>query len=495
VPSWSYPTAGPSKEVGNIRRREFVSPAGPAPAAPASGSEADHHIACARQAWDHDRNLAVRHLFEALRLDPRHTWANYGLADYFFEIGMLPEALEHSARAADGAPEDLPIAALRLLVLDAAGRVDEATRLIEQHFDAGRTTPELVMLFARVATRTKREAEAVERIETMLQGPSLLPPQRKGLHMSAAALLDRLGRYDDAFDHARLGHAAHAPAYDPHAFRRMMAQQRAWYTRERLRSLPTATHGWGQPVFIVGMPRSGTSLVEQILDRHPSVRGAGELLDLTHVLRHTAQQGGGGGGGGGSGSDPGAHRAFLERATPAQLDAVAGLYLSRVASFAPNARYITDKQPFNWMWLGLVSRLFPSARVIHVVRDPLDTCVSGYLTHFNESVLHASDLAHLGMNYADQTATMAHWRQVLDLPILEVSYEAVVAEPEAQVRRMLEFLDLPWDPACVRFHESDRYVATASMHQVRRPLYSSSVGRWRHYEKHLGPLREGLEAS
>src|SRR5205085_4526324 len=117
------------------------------------------------------------------------------------------------------------------------------------------------------------------------------------------------------------------------------------------------------------------------------------------VLVHMARQSGSANGGG-------THRAFLEGATPAQLDAAAGLYLSRVASFAPHARYITDKQPFNWMWLGAISRLFPQSRVIHVVRDPLDTCLSCYLTHFNETVVYTSDLTHLGMNYVDQAQTM-----------------------------------------------------------------------------------------
>lgn len=473
--SWTYPVAAGGKPAPN--------PAATAPGTPsAEPLKAGDFVAYARRVWEHDRSLAVRHLFEALRVDPCHPWANYGLAHYFFETGMLPEALTYSARAVEASPEDVDFAALRLLVLDAHGMVAEASSLLSRHFEAGRTTPDMVMMYARLAPQTKREAEAAERIEKSLKSPSLPPPQRKGLHMYAAGLLDRLGRYDDAFDHARRGHAAYPLSYDPHAFRREMAQQVAWYTPHRLQSLPKATHGWTQPVFIVGMPRSGTSLVEQILDRHPEVAGAGELLDLTHVLRQTARQSGGG-----------THQSFLEQATPSQLDAAAGLYLSRVASFAPQARCITDKQPFNWMWLGLVSRLFPEARVIHVVRDPLDTCLSCYLTHFNDSVTHASDLTHLGMNFVDQAKTMAHWRRVLELPILEVSYETLVADAEAQVRRMLEFLDLPWDHRCVRFHESDRFIGTASMHQVRRPLYSSSVGRWKHYERHLGPLVEALQ--
>src|SRR4051812_16257937 len=204
-PSWKYPTSHPATAPGAIRPREFLAPAGKAHAAPGP-LKAEHFVAYARQVWNHDRGLAARHLFEALRLDPRHPWANHGLADYFFEAGMLPEALDHSARAVEAAPDDVDLAALRLLVLDAHGMADQAMALLSRHFEAGRSTPELVMMFARLAPRTKQESQAIGRIEHALAVSSVLPPQRKALHMLAASLLDRLGRYDDALEHAHPGH-------------------------------------------------------------------------------------------------------------------------------------------------------------------------------------------------------------------------------------------------------------------------------------------------
>jgi hypothetical protein len=237
------------------------------------------------------------------------------------------------------------------------------------------------------------------------------------------------------------------------------------------------------------MPRSGTTLVEQILDSHPEVFGAGELLDFTRVVHQAEQLGSRGAtrlGGKGGYTD------WLAGASENQLDALAGLYLSRVTSFAPRARYITDKLPFNWMHLGLISRIFPQSHVIHVVRDPLDTCVSCYMTHFEDSVAYSTDLTYLGMQYNDQVKLMAHWRSVLELPILEVSYEALIADPENQVRRVLSFLDLPWDERCLSFHENKRVAWTASVDQVRRPMYRTSVGRWKNYAAHLGPLMAAL---
>jgi hypothetical protein len=341
-----------------------------------------------------------------------------------------------------------------------------------------------VLRFARIAPKCGiPETAALELIERMLASPpALTGAQRKALHFYASKILDRLRRYDEAFEQARLGHAADPVRFDPHAFRAQMNRQAAWFTPERLAALPKATHGWTQPVFIVGMPRSGSTLVEQILDGHGDVFGAGELLDLTQIVNRIATVS--------RGDIPG----FLSSATPSQLDGLAGLYLSRVVTMAPPAaRYITDKLPFNWMHLGVVSRLFPEARVIHVVRDPLDTCLSCYMTYFFDAVLYAADLRHLGMQYVDHVRLMDHWRTVLELPILEVSYEALIDQPEAQVRRMLEFLDLPWDERCVRFHENRRVADTASIDQVRQPLYRSSIGRWKHYESHLAPLIETLK--
>jgi hypothetical protein len=158
----------------------------------------------------------------------------------------------------------------------------------------------------------------------------------------------------------------------------------------------------------------------------------------------------------------------------------------------PDAAYVTDKMPHNFMYLGLVALLFPDCHVIHCTRDPLDMCLSCYTTHFAAGHEFSHDLRHLGLFYRDYERLMAHWEMVVNFPMVEMRYEAVVADLEGQARRLLGFLDLPWDERCLGFHRTHRAVATASTAQVRRPIYASSVGRWRKYEKHLGELIEAL---
>ena len=153
---------------------------------------------------------------------------------------------------------------------------------------------------------------------------------------------------------------------------------------------------------------------------------------------------------------------------------------------------VTDKMPLNFQHLGLIALLFPRARIIHCVRDPMDTCLSCYFQNFSNRNDFSFDLARVGLYYSQYERLMAHWQKVLDLPMLQVSYEEHVAEPERVCREMLDFLELDWDPACLRFHESRRLMKTASKDQVRKPIYTSSSGRWRNYERHLGPLVEAL---
>ena len=272
-------------------------------------------------------------------------------------------------------------------------------------------------------------------------------------------------------------------AYDPAAFEHLTGPQIDYFTRERVRAMPKATLRSDKPVFIVGMPRSGTSLVEQILASHPAVHGAGELDFIHHIWVGML---------GMLGSNFGKYPKCLDNLTTEQVDGMADVYLSPLVAMKPDAVRITDKMPLNFLHLGLIASLFPSARIIHCRRDPMDTCLSCFMTHFNYPQPFQHDLEHLGHFYRLYEKLMGHWKTVIDLPMLEVSYEEVVADPEAQSRRMVEFLGLPWNDDCLKFHQTKRPCATASVMQVRRPVYGSSVGRWRHYEKHLGPLKSAL---
>ena len=427
-------------------------------------------------------DLAGEHLQEAVRLGPRYAAAREALSQWYLEEARPDLALEHSTAAISLAPHDSGVALSHAFALAAAGQTEQAWQILEPQVTAPAIPGRAAVLYGKMARRLGKEQHAVEIIQRVLTTQAALP-ERSHLLFLAAKTLDRMERYDDAFAHARAAHESAPRSYDPQYNAVWTDRRIEFYTRSRLQSLARSRHGSRRPVFIVGMPRSGTSLVEQILVSHPRVFGAGEMNDLDRIGCGTQQAEW-------SGGKPYPH--CLEGLSSAAADQLAGEYLSRLRAINDIAIFVTDKTPLNFRWLGLVQLLFPECRVIHCVRDPLDTCLSCYMTDFNVGNDFAQDLTHLGLFYRDYSRLMEHWRQVLDLPILEVRYEDVVADLQPQIRRMLDFLGLPWDERCLKFHENERHVATASREQVRLPIYASSIGRWRYYQKHLQPLIDAI---
>jgi hypothetical protein len=174
------------------------------------------------------------------------------------------------------------------------------------------------------------------------------------------------------------------------------------------------------------------------------------------------------------------------------IDPIALRHLERLGKFSKNVARVTDKMPHNFLGLGLIELLFPQARVIHCMRDPLDTCLSIYFQQFNKHHPYANSLEHLGRYYNQYLRMMEHWKKTLRIPVMDVKYEEMVDDPEATSRALIDFCELEWDDRCLRFHESKRVVTTPSYDQVRRPIYKKSVARWKKYEKHLGPLKAAL---
>ena len=235
------------------------------------------------------------------------------------------------------------------------------------------------------------------------------------------------------------------------------------------------------PVFIVGMPRAGTTLVEQILASHPAVYGAGELHDMSEVVRTAMQRAGG--------TYPGG----LVGLNAAGFADMGADYLAKLRAQDPRAQRITDKMPANFFYVGLIHLILPGARIVHVRRDAMDTCWSNYTRHFKQTMEFAYELEELGRYHNRYRRLMAHWHEVLpEAAILDIDYEAVIEDLEGQARRLVDHIGLDWHPSCLAFHENKRHVATASIAQVRQPIYQSSVGRWRAYEAELAPLRAAL---
>jgi tetratricopeptide (TPR) repeat protein len=242
------------------------------------------------------------------------------------------------------------------------------------------------------------------------------------------------------------------------------------------------------PIFIIGMPRSGTTLTEQIIASHPLVHGAGELQTLNDVILAVR----------GPHGDILAYPEFIPALDARALQQIGAQYVALVRALAvkhrgADAKFVTDKMPSNYYFAGLIHLALPNAKIIHTVRDPVDTCISCYSRLFSAQQNHTYDLAELGRYYRRYEHLMAHWRRVLPPGrMLDVRYEEVVADLEKQARRIIAHCGLPWDDRCLSFYETERPVRTASATQVRQPIYKDAVGRWRAYQQYLGPLLGAL---
>lgn len=318
------------------------------------------------------------------------------------------------------------------------------------------------------------------RLSAVVDDPASAPSQRVAAGYALGALLDKAGDYDAAFSRiatanrlTRDHQIAERKGFDRDAFQRQVDRLIAYYTPESF----AVSRDWGDPsdlpVFIVGMPRSGTTLTEQIAASHPRVFGAGERRDIGRIGKLLEADGAVAGP---ASWDP----AVVRREAVAHLD--------RLRAVAGGAARVTDKMPDNVLWLGAIAMLFPRARIILCRRDLRDVCLSCHFQSFNQGLAWTNDLDDCAARAIEVERLIRHWRAVLPLAMLELSYEALVADLEGESRRLIDFIGLPWDPSCLEFHTTERQVMTASLWQVRQPLYASSVGRWRHYRHQLAPL-------
>ena len=371
----------------------------------------------------------------------------------------------------------------RAVMFHAQGDTDRAWEILERLLRAEHRSPRVAVLFGEIAPAIDRIDEALVLLLQIIDGTKDTPPREMAVvHAVAANLLDRKGRYKEAFDHATRSNLLRGGTYEPQRVERFVSRMMEYFTRRRMACLSRSALRSDRPVFLIGMPRSGSTLIEQILCSHPKVAGAGEVSWMFEAGQESARRAGG----------KAEFPECLDRLTTSDLDALAEQYLAKLSAFAPRAARITDKMLSNYLSLGLISLLFPQARVIHCLRDPLDTCLSCYMINFATGHEFTRRLDWLGHFYSQYRRLMGHWSAVLDQPALEVRYELMVQDPQQQSRRICDFLGLKWDERCLRFYENHRRVTTSSSHQVRRPIYRSSVGRWRHYEKQLMPLRTAL---
>ncbi len=415
----------------------------------------------------------------ALALRPDDSALHLALARSLMHQHDLTAAIESFRRATDLAPAIVEAWQGLGACLSMTGAFAAAGKAFQQALALDPDNAEALRSLAAI-DQPANDPDELARLQRILADANLPAERRIAAGFAAGERLDRLDRYDEAFacfDAAnalvRDRHRAEGTEFDIADLRRYVDEAIAHCTPAFFRQAPDWGNSSESPVLIVGMPRSGSTLVEQVAASHPSVAAAGELPDLDLAVRGLML------------ANSGRALADWDAATARSH---ADAYVARLASLGAGAVRVLDKMPDNVLLLGIAAALLPRARVVLCRRDLRDVCFSCFCQRFAEGHAYASDLATCGERALEVERLVAHWRTVLPLPMLELRYEDVVTDFEGQARRLIDFLGLPWDPVCLDFHALQRPVITASSWQVRQPLYASAVGRWHRYADHLGSL-------
>lgn len=421
--------------------------------------EARHALAVAHDAIG-QRTRAITMQQQLLSEVPDEHPSRLHLADMLRQAGRLNEADTQLAQLPDAPPTRIAKAQL----LHVKGQSQAAWDLLQTIDMDARDDINYLILFAQVAPKQSQTPCAIEMLNAALSDTRPVG-QQVLLHFALHQLHDKAGDYDRAFEHASQANVCQADVFDP--------EKQGVFVDSLMKVQfdVASTCSDERPVFIVGMPRSGTSLVEQILARHPGVYAAGELNHIHNLADQLTKQN--------------QYPNKVDQHTATQLALV---YQQALNRFPPDSHRITDKMPTNFLHLGLISQMFPKARIIHCTRHPLDTCLSCYFQNFGSYHAYTCRLDWLCAYYRQYRRLMAHWQATLPIAMLDVSYESLVTSPESEIRRLVEFVGLGWNEKCLTPEHADRTVVTASNQQVREPIYQRSVSRWKHYEKHLGAL-------
>ncbi len=420
----------------------------------------------------------------AIEINPRYP-------DYYITLGAVQRAtgdLESSLNSLRGAVAIDPAHAMALndmgVCLLVLGRFDEAESSFRRALDA---EPRLAIAHENLA-RARRfgddDRKQIEFVEVLASAANQTEEGQTHLHFALGKMLDDIGEHERAFKHFQTGNALEHKRmrFDADAGRSFVERSRATFDAAFVEEKIALGNSSDMPIFIVGMLRSGTTLVEQILASHPAIHAGGELEYFRSLARQLPERLG----------DGQPYPDCLKTLDAETVDAVSTGYIERLRKHMGEAKRFTDKNPLNFEHLGLIMSAFPNARVIHCRRDPMDLCLSIYFQHFSERHDFAYSFADIAEYHRRYDQLMAHWHSVFPGRIHDLQYEALVTDLEPVSRALFTYLGLEWDESCLEFHRTVRPVGTASHWQVRQPVYTRSVERWRHYEPYLEELRAVL---
>jgi len=442
----------------------------------------------------------------ALVLDSKCKQALSELASLSVNTGDFQRAESYLKKMDELADDDGQIltAVIRARILERKGDVEQAFEAIKPYREQHPDHVGVASCYATIQEQRGELEEAAATLEEILNGHETIASEGIGIQFSLGKIYDSLKDPERAFSNYEIGNENRKKAFVvPYTNEQSDAnfdELVTRYSKENFDIMPASGCDSNTPIFIVGMPRSGTSLTEQILSSHPDVFGGGELCYLRDAVNEAQRTK--------PDEEISGFRFSREQLTEtvsdclissddpqrtkSQLDQISQAYLSELRRLDPEADRITDKMPYNFLSLPIIAKAFPNAKIIHCRRNPIDTCLSCYFQNFFRGNLYAFGLDSLAHYYRRYFELVDFYRSELEIEFLDWDYEAVVSHPEERVRLLLEYCELPWNDACLEFHKSKRVIDTASYQQVRKPIYTKSVARWEKYRDHIGVLVDQL---
>jgi len=427
-------------------------------------------------------DAAIAAYQRALQLDPDDAEIYNNLGDALKDQGHLDKAIEKFERAVQLKPDYAgAYYNLGYALRDKA----EFTEAIEAFRKSLYFDPDCAEAYSGLSEiKGSMGPDDIVAMKSLLAKTDLIDDQRMHLNFALGNAYESVKEYDEAFSYYHEGNSMMRSTYQYSiekdvAFFNILKNlfDKDFYEQRRDFGLYD-----NMPIFILGMPRSGTTLIEQILSCHSQVHGAGEINDLNKIMFESAPELN--------------HHTYTDYIASLDRDEIIKFgkeYIKRITSYSNGTPYVINKSPVNFQHIGMIRLIFPNAKIIHCKRNPVDTCLSAYKHCFTGRYYFAYDLQELGQYYKLYEELMSHWHKTIPGYIFDNQYEELIENQEIQSRKILEFVGLPWDDSCLNFHQSKRPVKTASFAQVRQPIYKTSVALWKHYEKHLAPLQKVLE--
>ncbi len=435
---------------------------------------------------DHDNyrenyNEAEQCYLKAISLAPELDDTYKNLAICYQGEGLHHKALHYFKIYNDRVPNDETVIAGMASVYERCAEFETGIQLLEPYINKEHVSPEIILAYTKFSRHFKFEKKAMQALLN-IDDEKLSNKLKTEKYYALGKLADSQGDHDNTFNYYKIANDIEEIVFDLADEKRKLENLKTYFSKDKLQALEKSQVTSRLPIFIVGMPRSGTSLAEQILASHPDVFGAGELENIHNITQQLSTE-----------LEPqNNYPLCLDNMSSEHATRVAKKHLSDLQKMAPEAKYIVDKMPHNFMGLGIISLLFPNATIIHCKRSSVDTCLSIYFQHFNKHHSYSNSLKMLGKYYNLYLDLMDHWRNALSMNIIELEYEKVIANPEDEMKNLLKQCNIDWDPACLKFHENKRTVMTPSYDQVRQPIYNSSVAKWKKYEHHIGDLIKHL---